>query len=180
MILRVVACRLPVALTLLTLLAANAFSHEDHDPPLLGAIFPQLSRDGTSVAFSYQGAIWRTSRGGGEMVRLTKEEGFDCRPAWSSDGKRITFIRGRTAFAGPVRLIRSEDGSAIVLPQQVGAKDKLSFSPDGKRLLNVFNRDNGRYSLCWLGLETGEFGDELHADVWGCVTPCLQMVSRSR
>jgi hypothetical protein len=164
---RIAACRFVLVVALLSSFSLNTGAHDEHDPPLLGAIFPQLSRAGDSIVFSYQGAIWRIPRTGGVMVRLTEKEGFDCRPAWSPDGQRIAFIRGRTAFAGPVRLIESEDGSEIALPRQVGARDKLSFSPDGTRLLSVFNREGGRYALCWFDLETGEFGRELQADVWG-------------
>jgi len=150
-----------------TVVSAIAFAHQGHEAALLGAIFPQISRNGESIVFSYQGAIWRVPRDGGAMVRLTHEEGFDVRPAWSQDGERIAFIRGRTAFAGSVLMIDANDGSPLKLPRQVGAKDKLTFSPDGKRLLSMFHRDNGRYSLCWFDIETGEFGEELRSDAWG-------------
>ena len=33
-------------------------------PPAIGAIHPRLSPDGATVAFSYQGGIWVTPRGG--------------------------------------------------------------------------------------------------------------------
>jgi hypothetical protein len=156
-------------LTVILLISTNPTSkaHEDHDPPLLGAIFPQLSRDGSAIVFSYHGAIWRVAREGGVMKRLAADGGFDVRPTLSPDGELVAFIRGRTAFAGQVRLIQASDGHVRRLPRVVGAKDKLTFSPDGKRLLSVFNREGGRYSLCWLDLQTGDLGDELYADAWG-------------
>lgn len=159
--------RFALAFSLSLFWAASIVAHEDHAPPLLGALFPQISPDGESIVYSHQGAIWRIPREGGAAVRLTHEAGFDVRPTWSPDSKRIAFVRGRTAFAGPVRLINAADGSAIKLPAPIGTKDKLTFSPDGKQLLSIFNREGGRYALCWLDIASGEFGEELRADAWG-------------
>ena len=41
------------------------------EPRAFGAIHPRLSHAGDQIAFSYQGAIWRMPRTGGEMTRLT-------------------------------------------------------------------------------------------------------------
>jgi Tol biopolymer transport system component len=40
-------------------------------PAAFGGIHPRISPDGTQIAFSYQGAIWRIPRDGGTMTRLT-------------------------------------------------------------------------------------------------------------
>src|SRR5690348_15404108 len=53
-----------------------------------GALTPEISPDGQTVAFSYQGAIWRMPRTGGVMRRLTSAAGFDDNPSWSPDGAR--------------------------------------------------------------------------------------------
>ncbi len=93
-----------------------ATAHEDHDPMLLGGIFPHISPDGSSIVLSHQGAIWRVPRGGGVTRRLTTEQGFDVRPTWSPDGSQVAYIRGRTAFAGPVRVLRAADGRCGTCP----------------------------------------------------------------
>ncbi|HLF92468.1 MAG TPA: hypothetical protein VJB14_03340, partial [Planctomycetota bacterium] len=57
----------------------------------VGAVQPRISPDGASIAFAYQGAIWRVPREGGLMRRLTSGKGFDGEPAWSPDGRMILF-----------------------------------------------------------------------------------------
>lgn len=146
---------------------AKSSAHEDHDPPIQGAIFPQLSADGDAIVFSYQGAIWRTSRLGGEMLRLTHDEGFDCWPAWSPSGEHIAFVRGSSSFSGPVHLIRASDGAEVELPRRPASNGKLAFSPDGKQLLGVFKHDSGNVAHCAFNLETGTFGDELRGHAYG-------------
>ena len=75
----------PVALALCASLhLAPSFAHEGHhhaDPRAFGGIMPQLSPDGETLVFSYQGAIWKMSRTGGVMKRLTKEAGLAGHPA---------------------------------------------------------------------------------------------------
>ena len=69
----------------LMLLAANAVAHDEHRPPLLGALSPQISRDGGTVAFAHQGAIWTIPTRGGRMTRRTSSEGFGN---WPPHGPR--------------------------------------------------------------------------------------------
>lgn len=35
----------------------------------IGAVHPRISPDGSTIAFSYQGAIWTVPRSGGTMTR---------------------------------------------------------------------------------------------------------------
>lgn len=154
--------------TVSTLLpAAMTIAHEGHDSLLLGGIFPEISPDGESIVLSQQGAIWQVSREGGVMRRLTDEQGFDVRPTWSPDGTQIAYVRGRSAFAGPVYIMNISDRTMRNPPKPIGTKDKLAFSPDGKRLLGIFHREGGRYSLCWLDIASGELGPEIRADERG-------------
>lgn len=59
------------------LCCSKATAHDEHDPPLLGAVYPRIAPDGESVVFAHQGAIWRIAHSGGAMLRLTDSEGFD-------------------------------------------------------------------------------------------------------
>jgi TolB protein len=121
----------------------------------IGAIYPRVSSSGDAIAFSYQGAIWRMSRDGGAMRRLTSGPGFDVEPAWSADGKRIAYINSSN---GELRLIESEKGSSLKLARQVSAEGKLYFHPQGARLLGNFrlNASEPRsQALAWLDLEAG-------------------------
>ena len=135
--------------------------------PLLGVLYPRISPEGESIAFAWQGAIWRIPSGGGEMKRLSREQGYDSWPSWSPDGQQIAFINGRGSNVGPIQLISADDGEVIPLRQRAIAKDKLEFSPDGSRILAMFARERGRFALSWLELSSGELGAELVEDVWG-------------
>ena len=56
---------------------------------------PSISPDGTTVAFSYQGDIWRVPINGGDPIRLTIHEAHEINPIWSPDGKKIAFSSNR-------------------------------------------------------------------------------------
>jgi Tol biopolymer transport system component len=122
-----------------------------------GPIHPRLSPRGDVVVFSYQGAIWYMPVLGGMMTRLTSGGGFDVEPVWSPDGQRIAYISGRTFTAGPLRVIRAEDGTPVELPVTVQAQGKLAFHPDGRRVLGSFQSPELRgETLAWLDLATGK------------------------
>ena len=106
-----------------SLLSVAAFAHEGHhhpDPRAFGGIMPQLSPDGETLVFSYQGAIWKMARSGGVMKRLTQERGLDIEPAWSPDGKKVAFISTTGFSAGNLRLV-SAAGEKIPLPKDLTA-----------------------------------------------------------
>lgn len=137
---------------------------EQHESSIVqGALFPRLSGSGDQIVYSYLGAIWRSSWKDGTMEQLTAGEGFDLYPVWSPDETSIAFIRGGMSFSGPLRMIRSSDGSTLSIPR-VSARDKLFFDSDGSRLLGTFRKEEGEFQLSWLDLETGELGDPLHPD----------------
>src|SRR5262245_23191978 len=100
----------------------------------IGAIQPRLSPDGASIAFAYQGAIWRIPREGGVMRRLTTQARWDSDPSWSPDGKQIAYLSG-----GFVALIDAETGAPASVPDRVRAGGPIRFHRDGKRLLGNFS-----------------------------------------
>jgi len=57
--------------------------------------FPALSPDGTTLAFAYQGDIWKVPAGGGAALRLTVHEAYESEPRWSPDGRQILFLSNR-------------------------------------------------------------------------------------
>jgi hypothetical protein len=115
----------------------------------IGALQPRLSPDGATVAFAYQGAIWRIPGEGGVMRRLTVEPAWDSDPVWSPDGKTIAFLSG-----GEVLLIDADTGARSPLPGRASARGPLLFHPDGKRLLANFRAGN-EFALAWLDLASG-------------------------
>ncbi|MCI0626110.1 MAG: CehA/McbA family metallohydrolase [Acidobacteria bacterium] len=123
----------------------------------IGAIDPRISRTGTAIVFSYQGAIWRIGREGGSMTRLTKGPGFDSEPVWSPDEKRIAYF---DATSAELNLIDAESAEPLKLSGKIIGNGKLFFHPDGKRLLGNFRVNTAEPSsrhLAWLDLASGGF-----------------------
>jgi hypothetical protein len=118
----------------------------------IGGIQPRLSPDGESIAFAYQGAIWRMPRAGGVMRRLTSDARWDSDPAWFPDGKRLAFLSG-----GELALLDAQTGVRLSLPVRAPARGALQVHPDGTKILA-----NVRGALSWFSL----------AD--GAITPVLQ------
>ena len=137
----------------------------------VGGIQPRISPDGSTIAFSYQGALWLVPRGGGTMTRLTEGAGFDIEPAWSPDGKKIAYVNSPNSLGGDLRLI-DVGGKPIPLPKPVQVRGtilyyKLEFHPDGKKVLGVFRTEGKDHGLAWLHLESGAFQSLLPAAAWG-------------
>jgi TolB protein len=121
----------------------------------IGAIYPRISAAGEAIVFSYQGAIWRMTREGGVMRRLTSAPGFDTEPAWSHDGKRVAYVNSSN---GELHVGDAETGAPQKLPGKVLADGKLCFHPEGRRLLGNFRLEGAEarpQALAWLDLESG-------------------------
>src|SRR5262249_16649900 len=163
-------------------LALAAFSARQDTRPLekatmvksmraVGGIEPRISPDGSTIAFSYQGALWLVPRAGGTMTRLTVGPGFDIEPAWSPDAKKIAFVNSPNTLGGELRLI-DVGGKPIPLPKAVQVRGtilyyKLEFHPDGKKILGVFRAGGKDHGLAWFHLETGDFQSVLQPPAWG-------------
>ncbi|TNE70440.1 PDZ domain-containing protein [bacterium] len=82
---------------------------------------PDISPDGKTIAFSYQGDIWTISANGGTANRLTIHEAYEGYPKFSPDGKNI-------AFSGD----RFGNDDIYVIPVEGGLPKRLTFhsSPD--------------------------------------------------
>jgi TolB protein len=128
-------------------------------PHAFGPIQPRVSPDGSQIAFSYQGAIWRITRQGGVMTRLTDKAGFDIEPAWSPDGKLLAYVNAPRMSGGPVHVIHADTGQPVELPTAVQVVDtvsysKLEFHPDG-RLLGNLRIDGKDLGLALIDLKSG-------------------------
>lgn len=145
-------------------LSNQAISHDilPEDPRALGAIMVRLSADGKSLAFSYQGAIWRMGSDGKDAKRLTKSDGrFDLDPAWSQDGTRVAFVRSPNFRTGQLALVDSRTGDPIPLAKEIGVQGKVFFDRQDRRVLGLFQPPSERPRLAWYDLTTGELTDAL-------------------
>ena len=102
---------------------------------------PSLSPDGKTLAYSYNGDIFRVATKGGRSVRLTTHHASESEPHYSPDGSTIAFISDRTG-----------SNQVFVMPASGGEPTQLTFHtegfsiqdwyPDGKHLLVFGNRDH--------------------------------------
>ncbi|HEX2617731.1 MAG TPA: peptidase S41, partial [Flavobacteriales bacterium] len=72
--------------------------------------------DGRTIAFCYQGDLWRVPVEGGEATLLTTSEAMDMTPVWSHDGTRIAFMSNRYG-----------NGDVFVMPSGGGEATRLTF-----------------------------------------------------
>ena len=76
----------------------------------------EISPDGKSIAFSYQGDIWTVDAKGGRANRLTIHEAYESRPAWNNDGTAIAFSSDRFGSS-----------DVFIVPADGGAPKQLTF-----------------------------------------------------
>lgn len=124
----------------------------------VGAVHPRIAPDGKSIAFSYQGGVWRIPVEGGTMRRLAGGGGFAVEPCWSPDGRRLAFLRGRTWSTGQVEIIDARTGKGAPLPGDVKVRGvgPLAFTPDGGRLVGNLRLAEQVEALRELDLATGK------------------------
>jgi tricorn protease len=126
--------RLGCMVGLLVSLQTSAIAQQDQ--PF--ARFPDVSPDGSKIAFSYQGDIWVVDSDGGRAYRMTIHEAYEGYPKWSTDGSQLAFTSDR--FGNNDIFTLSMDGGE---PHQLtyhSSGDNLGdWTPDG-RILFTTNR----------------------------------------
>ncbi len=103
--------------------------------------YPVFSPDGTKIAFTgeYDGNVdvFVMAAEGGVPRRLTWHPAADAVLGWTSDGRRVLFTSGRTAYSGFNELftVGLDGGLEERLPLPMGYE--ASYARDGKRLAYV-------------------------------------------
>lgn len=95
---------------------------------------PAISPDGRTLAFTYQGDLWRVSAEGGEAVRLTIHPAHDHRPVWSPDGEWLAFASDRYGNFD-VFVMPSRGGEARRLTWHSADETPFAFTPDGAHVI---------------------------------------------
>ncbi len=117
-----------------------------------------ISPDGRTIAFCYQGDIWRVPADGGEAVPLTTNEAYDHAPVWSRDGRSIAFASTRYGNSD-VFVMGSMGGAAKRLTFHSNPEVPSTFSMDDRQVLFYGTRqDHPRHQQ----FPVGGFG-ELYA-----------------
>lgn len=79
-----------ISLFCLLAVAASSFSQQH-----LLLRHPAINKDGSAIAFSYQGDIWTVAATGGRPSRITVHEAYESNPVFSPDGKSLAFSGAR-------------------------------------------------------------------------------------
>lgn len=157
-----------IASTLTLFLVATATAEE-----VRFARFPEISPDGSRIAFSYDGDIWVVPVDGGDAARATDHVDWDGYPVWSPDGSRIAFASERSG-GSDVYVIDAAGGDAMRLTFNSSSDIPCDWTPDGKWVL-FQTRRNGAEDLYVVGVDGGtpvrisdvELEREAYADISG-------------
>ncbi|MBC7896747.1 MAG: CehA/McbA family metallohydrolase [Cytophagaceae bacterium] len=127
---------------------------EGYELPTMGSgpMDPAPSPDGKTIVLASRGWLWQLDLATGIANRLTTGAGVDSRPAWSSDGRSIAFVRdnGRTT-AVFVRDLAS--GTERELDR--GMALDPTFTPDSKSVVYSNLQDGGDVDLWRVNLSGG-------------------------
>ncbi|MDE0471985.1 MAG: S41 family peptidase [Ekhidna sp.] len=88
---------------------------------------PSISPDGSEIAFSFQGDIWKVPATGGRADRLTIHEAYETNPVWVN-GEMIALQSDRFGNA-----------DIYTIPSGGGTPDRLTFYSSGDNLYSAKN-----------------------------------------
>lgn len=125
--------------------------------------YPAISPDGGSIAFSYQGDLWRVSASGGTASLLTTNEAYEHSPVWSHDGKWLAFASDRHGN-NDVFVMSGTGGPATRLTYNSANDIPSDFTPDNSSVLFSSNR---QFAAADRLFPSGRFGNLYQVPVAG-------------
>lgn len=129
--------------------------------------YPAISPDGRWLAFSSRRSgnmdIWVKPIQGGSAIQLTSHRTDDIMPAWSPDGEKLAYVSYQDDAAGDLWIVSLRErrdelavkGNPAKLTNYLGQDISPAFSPDGKFIAFVSNRD-GRQNVYVFQLNTNK------------------------
>ena len=128
---------LPLALLLvLPLLAPADAAPQTAEEAAPFVRHPDVSPDGSTVVFSYQGDLFRVPAEGGLATRLTVHEAYESRPRFGPEGDRLAFQSDR--WGSEDLFFMDADGGMVRRLTHHSADDELGgWTADGGLLFNT-------------------------------------------
>ena len=108
---------------------------------------PSESPDGREVAFSAFARIYIMNRKSGEVRALTNGTLPAFQPAWSADGRWITYVTWTASDAGHVWRVRRSGGQSTRLTQHAAFFTNPVFSSDGNEIFALRSSNTERMRL---------------------------------
>ena len=96
--------------------------------------YPSISPDGSTIAFSYKGDIYKVSAKGGAASILTTNPAYDFMPVWSPDGKTIAFASNRNGNFD-IFTESADGGVPVRLTFYSSNEFPSAFSIDGRNVI---------------------------------------------
>jgi len=121
-----------VFLTVLFFLISSDFLSAQVNPAWIR--YQAISPDGSQIAFTYKGDLFRVSTKGGVAHQLTFHEAHDTMPVWSKDGRQIAFASDRYGNFD-IFLMDATSGPAKRLTFHSNDENPYSFSHDNESVI---------------------------------------------
>ena len=96
--------------------------------------YPAISPDGQTIAFTYQGDLYKVAATGGEATPLTAHPAHDFMPVWSHDGSQLAFASDRFGNFD-IFVIPATGGTARRLTYHSAPEFPTSWSADNRGIL---------------------------------------------
>ncbi len=96
--------------------------------------YPAISPDGSTIAFTYRGDLYRVPASGGVATPLTTHGAHDFMPVWSRDGSRIAFASDRHGNFD-VYVMPSSGGEARRLTYHSASEIPFTFTDGDRNIL---------------------------------------------
>ena len=99
--------------------------------------FPRLSPDGKRLAFTALDRLWIMDYPSGKPRRVSTTDAGEHQPAWSPDGKFLTYVTWSDLEGGHVFRVAADGGIPQKLTQISSYYSDPVYSPDGQRIVVV-------------------------------------------
>lgn len=115
---------------LLTLICLSMYGQENPNWMRHSSISP----DGSQIAFTYKGDIYKVNANGGKAQQLTFHSAHDYKAVWSNDGSKIVFASNRYGNFD-IYVMNAEGGKATRLTFHSNDENPFTFTKNDKEVV---------------------------------------------